>query len=142
MLRHSSETDWLDSAEFLLATDELFIYQAAIHHLSPRRVNRLEDEGRERERVLSKKLPLFRSFRPSWRRQTFLDARFAVRDVVVKEYPHAHTHTYTCILAAEKKRIQYTFPETMIFLSKEKLNVSFIKWWSTFVSVNEFRNLI
>jgi len=48
-------------ADFPLALGALFIFQTAIHHLSSRRVNRLEDEGE----LLSKKLlPLFRSFRP------------------------------------------------------------------------------
>lgn len=58
-----------------------------------------ESLRRPRQSVLSKKLPLFRSFRLSWRRQTFLDSAFR---------PSASTEG-TSTLAEEKRRIQHTY---------------------------------
>lgn len=58
-----------------------------------------ESSRRLRRSVLSKKLPLFRSFRSSWRRQTFLDSAYR---------PPASTER-TSTLTEEKRRIQHTY---------------------------------
>lgn len=129
MLRHSLKADWLDSAEF-------FSHHWRVIHLSsgntpsfsPTSESSQGRKQRERERVLSKKLPLFRSFRPSWRRQTFLDGAFrAFAYVVAKEYPHTLTRAF--LRKREEKGIQHTFSETIILLSKKSpLMLPFIKW--------------